>query len=216
MSSRLIFLFIVGVGTTALAQGVGGSGPRETTHTIEGMYQAPLAPKTWETQIGSPNDRIGVELDPSGPTWRMRLERHWPGNSVEPQHFIRVCEHLTISGQRSWTGWTQRIDAPGFEWRLTGPYVEPATILADGAVPSGLDIQVDGSVLRFTFDPLPPGTQIDIISGLRYGDWLLPESFDVQQFPVPEPAALACIGVGGVILAGRRRLRTACPLVLHG
>jgi hypothetical protein len=83
-------------------------------------------------------------------------------------------------------------------------------------VPSGLDIQVDGSVLRFTFDPLPPGTQIDIISGLRYGDWLSPESFDVQQFPVPEPAALACIGVGGVILAGRRRLRTACPLVLHG
>lgn len=190
MLKQLTFLFITGVGAAAWAQGVGGSSPTETTHMVQTIPHVPEGPTVWETLIGSTHARIGVGLDPLGPAWLKHLQRSGPAGSFEPQHFVSIYEHLVISGQQSWTGWTQEIDAPGFEWRLSGPYVEPTTILANGAVPSGLNIETTGSTLQFTFDPLPPGTQIDIITGLRYGDALLPDSFDVQQFPVPEPTTL--------------------------
>jgi hypothetical protein len=172
-------------GAGAWGQGVGGGSPTETTHTIQGTYQIPEAPKMWETQIGLPEDRIGVELDPVGPTWLKHIQRDGDPLSTWPQHYIRLNEYLVISGERSWTGWTQQIDVPAFEWVLSN-----TSILANGATPTGLSIVTDGSVLRCTFDPLPPGTQINLLSRLRYDGTLLVDSFDVQQFPVPEPTTL--------------------------
>lgn len=199
----LTLTFVAGMGPAAWGQGVGGNSPTETTHMVQTIPQAPEAPTMWETLIGSADARIGVELDPLGPTWLKHLQRSGPAGSFEPQHFINIYEHLAVSGQRSWTGWTQQIDVPGFEWRRSGPYVQPTTILANGAVPSGLNIETDGSMLRFTFDPLPPGTHIDITSGLRYGSTVLPGSFDIQQFPIPEPATL--LGFLALVSLIRRR-----------
>lgn len=189
---------VVGAASAAWGQGVGGTSPTETTHTIQGIYQIPEAPKMWETQIGLPEARIAVELDPAGPTWLMHVQRDGDPLSTWPQHYIRLNEYLVISGERSWTGWTQQIDVPGFEWVLSS-----TSILANGATPTGLNIVTDGSVLRFTFDPLPPGTQINLLSRLRYDGTLLVDSFDVQQFPIPEPTAI----LGFLVLASLIRRR---------
>lgn len=203
---RIVGVFtvcVLALGSAAWSQGVGGASLTETTHLLRGRYQGSWATE-WEVHVGLTDDRVGIELDPAGPSWLKHFQRDGAPGSLFPQHLIYLHEHLVISGERSWTGWIQQIDATDFAWALAYPF--PNTmILANGVVPSGLAIEAEGASLRFSFDPLPPGTQIDIFAGLIYGNANLVDSFDVRQFPTPEPATMILIGAATAMWATRRR-----------
>lgn len=168
--------------------GARGNSPTETSYTLTAPYQ-PDPITHWVGYVGSLQSRIGVELDPAGPTWLKHFSTGEPGTPLIPVLNLRLSEYLVIAEGPSWTGWTMQTDAPNYEWELgTFPFL--TNIRANGAVLSGLSITPDGDSLRFTFDPLPPGTRIDITAYLRYtgGDVFNP--IDVRQLPTPEPTTL--------------------------
>lgn len=206
--SRNAFVILTAIAVSlpcaaARAQGVGTGSPTETTHILQPRSQ-PTGATEWEVHVGTTHARMEVDLDPAGPTWLKYLYRNGPPGSLLPEHRVYLYEHLTISGERSWTAWNQEVEAPGFEWKKGFPFPD-AALLANGTVPSGLSIQTSGSILQFTFDPLPPGTHIDVFSGLLFHGADLPDSFDLRQYPVPEPAGALLAGVAAIALVAVRK-----------
>ncbi len=199
--------FVAGFGATAWGQGVGGTSPIETAHVLQERTQPDGLPKQWDVHVGLPDSRIGVELDPAGSSWLKHFQRNGSPLSILPQHHIYLYEHLAVSGGLSWTSWTQEVEAPDFTWALSSPFPS-TTFLANGAVPSGLSITTDGALMRFSFDPLPPGTQIDIFTGLVYHGSQLADVFDMNQFPVPEPATILFVGAAASALRRSKRRRS--------
>lgn len=203
---------LVGAASSARGQGVGGASPTETTHSLYGRFQLPEDPLQFETNVGLPSDRIGVELDSAGPFWLKHMQAASPPLILSGDH-VFVFEHLVIAGDQSWSGWTQVAD-PDFDWVLNGIFGPVTSIRANGAIPAGLSIETDGPILRFSFDPLLPGTEIDLTSELRYAGASGLQSFDLRQSPTPEPATLALTGIAVLIILGRPRvghLRSSVP-----
>ncbi len=200
----VVLASLVAAAPAAWGQGVGGASPTETTYVIQHTYWVPEAPTKWGTHIGSLQDRIEVELDPAGPFWLKHIQRDGPPASMWSEHHIFLQEHLVISGGQSWSGWIEQIDAPGFEWRSDiMPDAPVPGVLVNGSSPAGLSIEIEGETLRFSFDPLPPGTEIDVTSRLLYTGTNLVDSFDVRQFATPEPTTLLSL----LVLASLTRRR---------
>jgi len=151
-----------------------------------------------------------VELDPAGPAWTKVLYPDPITSELIREDRVFIWEHLTIAGDLSWTGWWEHVDAPGFEWVLedAGPLGNVRAEARVNGIPApGLNVEVAADWLRFSFERLPPGTNLDIITELAYAGTppLADQMFTIQQFPVPEPTAGALLVMGGAVLWLRRR-----------
>lgn len=148
---------------------------------------------------------VGVIRDPNGPAWIKTLEGPQGGPFVAaPGTTLNLMESLVIQGNLPWTDWHETILTPGWVW------LNP-NILANSAVPSGLTINNAGSTVDFYFDPLYPGTKVDIRKQLHYVGSADGTAFfgtiQIAEFPTPEPASLGLIALGSAAVLRRRSSR---------
>jgi hypothetical protein len=168
--------------------------------------------------IGAVDNRIGVTLDPTAGPWIKNLLGPNGGNvSADDTGFTApssyaLDEHLVIGGQLSWTDWHEDVLTPG--WNIG------ALISANGGPVHGLVVDLTdtnwpttGGTVSMTFDPLPPGTRIDLKKTLSWvGDpKVIGNLFNgvirIAEYPTPEPGSAVLFGLGIVgLLLLRRKL----------
>jgi len=175
--------------------------------------------------FGTEDDRVIIDFDPTaGPILKVVVTGDVNGDgavSIDDVNTIRVNnawtttlhEHLEIGpNSPPWTDWHEEILSDEWDW---GPAI--VDIIGIDEADVNLQIMHMGPGLWMTFDPLPPGTQIDIWKLLVFtGDLdletvsvedVLNGRVDVLEYPtIPEPstAALAILGLSGVVALRRR------------
>jgi hypothetical protein len=157
-------------------------------------------------------------LDPTGPAWGKAFTGpngsnfvYGPTTSTNPA--LPVTELLQVAGNIPWTDWHEDVigvNSSGFPdpgWTWGNPF-----ILVNGLVPAGLTITgVGTSNLSFFFNAAAPGSTISIRKDLVYTGTpgaAFVGTLAVHEYPTPEPASLALLGLGG-LFALRRRRRTS-------
>jgi hypothetical protein len=151
--------------------------------------------------------RQPVAYDPSAGPWHKVL--NGPDGGVFTQRDIDlplgITEWVTVSGTTPWTDWHEEISQLG--WRFIDDRAgsgDPNIMHSDGTPLAGLTITftdptpTSGGRIDFKFDPVPPGTNLNINKRIVY-DGLSPATgevfigtLDMYEYPtVPEPAGLA-------------------------
>lgn len=188
------------------AQGVGNLGSLPT------LFTSPVPITGWSVDSGNAaNPWLPVQIDPNGPQWVKTFTgaNGQPITAVPGQTFT-LQELLVVAPTQSWEDWHEHILTPGWEW------VQPTVFFANFAPPAGLNTVVTpgtpttGGKIDFTFNPLVPGTLIDIRKTLQYNGpagTVFTGKIDIAQFPTPEPGSLLML-VGGSLLVLKRRRPT--------
>ncbi len=203
MVPGFMFLCLAGIGTTALAQGVGVGSPTETTHALTHVFSIPENPINWNGQVGTTDNPLGVSLDPSGPVWTKSFE---PEGSLAPlNNIVLLREYLLIAGDKSWTGWHMSIETEGFDWY--SQYIPFQFVLrANGSNVSGAQISLlPDRAIQFSFPELVPGTAVEIGVKMSYnGGDPFADAVHVQQYPTPEPMTFGFLFLSFLAFVGRR------------
>ncbi len=158
--------------------------------------------------------QYGVVRDPNGPKWiKILADPNGGPFTAAPGQTFTVTESLFIAPELDWADWHEDILTPGWEW------VDPIVFLANGSSPANLAVinmsgdPTHGGSVWFYFDPLPPGTKIDIRKKLQYVGGADGTAFfgkvEIAQYPTPEPATLAMLGLGSAVLWRRHRRSVA-------
>ena len=202
MHKRVIVAGLIAVGglaaSSVFAQGVGnppGSLP---------WFFPQNTPTGWD--IGGP---ILIVLDPTGGPWGKTLADPSGGSvtgTVGTTYTLH--EQLKVGGTLPWTDWHEEITTIGWEWQPT------STILANGVPVGGFSAVYTpgyssaGGSVDFYFNSLAPGTIVDIYKTLQFAGQVgtfNTGTINLHEYPTPEPAALALLGLGGVVALRRRR-----------
>ena len=183
----------------ALGQGVGNLSSLPT------QFDTPIPPTGWNVVDPATGGPIPVVLDPLGPVWG----KNFTGPNGGPFSYpalappLPVHELLVVAGTLPWTDWHEDVLDPTWSW------ANP-TILVNGLPPTNLTTSLSGGSLSFFFDPISPGSIIDIRKELVYNG-VPGQSFQgtlpIHEYPTPEPASLGALAIGG-LLAFRRRARS--------
>ncbi len=189
------------VTANALAQGVGNLPALPTSFPINGN-------SWWVTDpAGGP---LPVVRDPNGPAWIKKF--YDPNGAIQPTpgQIFPVFEKLLIAPPLDWSDWHEQILTPGWDW---GPVVYMFEGQWQQQPPAGLVVintpgtPTQGGTLDFYFNPLPPGTQLDIRKYLVYTG---PQGqtfpyIEIAQYPTPEPASMGLLAAGAALTLRRRR-----------
>lgn len=199
----VLFMALCAAPSVSLGQGVGGNSPTYTIHSLTPVeITIPENPVQWRGEVGSASAPIGVQMEWTGPMWTTEFQRS-DSRLLRAGHVIQIEEYLTVQGDSPWTGWNMEIGTDSFAWwSPTWGYVKTDS----GAWASGLQRASNGSSMDFTFDPLSPGTRVQVVVRLRY-DGALPYDGTLQlvQCPVPEPTSFLLIAFSVVFCATYRR-----------
>lgn len=206
-TSILTLVIAAVTGDVAFGQGVGGVTPIETSHLLKPTGGSiPEHMVHWYASVGAVDSPITVELDPIGPAWVQHYQTQ-DGDPIDTNRAVEISENLIVGGDIPWTGWHVELANPDFIWLdslLSGPF----TLVVNGSgIPVAL--QRSPSSLDVTFPSLSPGTAVEIIYYFGRASAEPPSnSFDIRQFPVPEPTSLAGAAIAGAFCIRRRSPNT--------
>ncbi len=191
---------------SVFAQGVGNLGSLPT------HFETTNPPSGWT--VVSSTGPIPVVLDPTGPVWGKAFTGPNGSNFFYPPTSpnnppLAVNELLQVSGNLPWTDWHEEVigidasGAPDYGWTWANPVIYVGGLPAPGLTVTG----VGTNLLTFDFDPILPGTIVNIRKELVYTG--LPGAtfigtLAVHEYPTPEPASLALLVFGGVLALRRR------------
>jgi MYXO-CTERM domain-containing protein len=191
----VIALIVLLAAQMALAQGVGNLGSLPT------QFETTNPPNGWVVMdpTGGP---IPVSLDPNGPVWGKVFTGPQGGNFVYPAGTLplAVSEMFVVSGNLPWTDWHEDVLDPTWTW--ANPFV-----LVNGVPASGLTTLINGGNLSYFFDPVAPGSLIQIRKDLVWNGALGTTFFGtlpIHEYPTPEPASFGLLSLGGLLTLRRR------------
>jgi hypothetical protein len=190
-----VALTLLTLSTAAQAQGT-ASGPN-TTHVVQpgpGVI------------IGFPSSPFPIDLDPVGPPWTKTI--------IDPNFLLLNGALLNLNesninvGTEPWYDWHEHI-LPDASGQFPGNWINvqmsvngnPITFNAVGLGTPNLD-------LNGFSQPILPGDIlnirkiIDVFPGIP---GIVNQPIIIQEYPTPEPASAALIGLGVMALAARRR-----------
>lgn len=194
---------LIGGDPSAWGQGVGGSSPTNTVHPlIPGEISIPEDPVHWKGDVGSEAASIGIELAPDGSVWSKTFQRSGT-RLFQFGQVVEIKEYLMVQGDLAWTGWSTRIDTSDFGWwSPSWGFVQTES----GALVPGLQRSIDGPGMSFTFDPLTPGTRVELSLRLTCtGTVPFDGTLHLSQYPTPEPAPALLLMSLFVLTPLRRR-----------
>lgn len=161
-----------------------------------------------EVQIGSLTDPMPIDLDPNGGPWRKAISTA-PGVSMLPGDILTVHETIENVGTEPWTDWHEDV-LPAWSGGAPGMWIS-AELLING-IPAAATITGLGTT-SLNFDPIVPSVQpgdvLEIWKDFQYTQAV--ESLNGQavleilEYPTPEPASAALLGLGAWVLLPRRR-----------
>ncbi len=211
-----VAMFLGAASPMAFGQGVGGSSPTDTSHVLSRGFGIPEPPVDWQSVVGTSLAPVGVELDPVGPAWIQHFQTEG-GAPINADRYIQITEDLVVTGDTPWTGWHVEPANPDFRWfDWGGGGWGHAFVAIVNGVLLATDVQyASPGILDATFPAIGPGDEVRFIYYFRR-DSVNPvsDSFDIHQYPTPEPTALLLIGTAGAVYscAGRHtstwRMRT--------
>ena len=191
-----ILCFALSPFVLAVPVGQGPGDPFQTSHQFDG--------EGW--LIGDPLEPIEISYDPGAGPWIKTLEGL---TAPVPESTVFVVhENVLVGPGHPWIDWHEELLTPGWEWQF-GDITGDQT----GGSISGLEISFDPAVnpnvIWFDFDPILPGTQIEIWKEIHC---ISPNGCEgpitIAEFPtVPIPAAVWLFGSGllGMVGVARRK-----------
>jgi len=192
----ILTLVLLATCNTAWAQGT-ASGPA-TGHIVD---PGPIV------VIGDPTNPFPIDLDPNGAPWFKSIDD--PNGVIVVPGLLEMKETIINVGTEPWFDWHEHILAPPAglpqsNWFGVGMLLNGIPL---GFTPTGLgtpNLWLDNFSL-----PVLPGDVLEITklvevdpSTAASGGPLL----RIQEYPTPEPASAALLGIGSVVLLGKRRL----------
>ncbi len=176
----------------------------------QGVGNLPALPTQFETGtpatgwnvVGTNGTPIPVVYDPTGPVWGKNFTGPNGTNFFQPAGGppLQVQEHLLVSGTLPWTDWHEDVLDPSWSW--SNPF-----ILVNGQVPNNLTTSLSGGSLSFFFDPIAPGSLVDIRKELIYngvpGTTFI-GTLPIHEYPTPEPASFGLMSILGLCALRRR------------
>jgi len=193
--ASVLILAVCMLGTQAFAQGT-ATGPN-TFHNVDpgpGVL------------IGTPNNPIPIDLDPNGPPWTKTIFD--PNFLLLNGGPLNLNETIINVGTEPWYDWHEHImpDATGVVpgmWSSVQMSVNGNPIFFNGLGLGTADLWLD------TFSqPVFPGDVLNIrkIIDVKPGIPGVPnQPIIIQEYPTPEPASAALIGIGSLMLLARRK-----------
>lgn len=199
-SIAVVASLLAALPASVLAQGVGNLPALPTSFD--------LGPAGWQI-VSAAGTPIPVVRDPNGPPWIKNLNGSGSAPLVaQPGFSAQVHEMLQVSGNLPWTDWHEDILSPGWSW-------VPVFFNVNGNPASNLQIAntpgspIAGGSISYVFDPVLPGSTVEILKRLVFNAGIPGAvhvgSVQVAQYPTPEPASLACLALGGIMLLRKRR-----------
>lgn len=190
-----VALALLTLSSTAQAQGT-ANGPN-TNHVVQpgpGVI------------IGNPNNPFPIDLDPLGPPWTKTIFD--PNFLLLNGGPLNLNESIINVGTEPWYDWHEHI-LPDASGQVPGNWINvqmaingnPITFNAVGLGTPNLD-------LNGFSQPVLPGDILNIrkIIDVKPGIPGVPnQPIVIQEYPTPEPASAALIGMGSLMLLARRR-----------
>jgi len=206
-NTTLIALFTtLMVATTAMAQGT-ASAP-STVH---------IADNSGVAYFGGPLDLVNgpapfpIDLDPTGAPWRKTIKSD-PLTGFTGTGSFTMIETIQNVGTEPWYDWHEDLLNNG---QLGVVWDAVTQVTVNGNPITFNEVLVGNSLSIDTFSqPVLPGDIFVIEKDLRTTSKVIaPDTtlFQVLEYPTPEPASAALLGIGSIVLMGKRRLsqRTA-------
>jgi hypothetical protein len=191
----VLMLTLIGMCNSAFAQG-----------TATGPFTSHFITPGPEVLIGDAANPIPIDLDPAGLPWSKSITD--PNGLITTTTPLDMTETIINVGTEPWLDWHQLIlpnaaGLPNSTWL-------------------GVNLLINGSAIGFnavglgtstlwldTFSqPVLPGDVLTIQNVVEVFPVLPPNTgaiLRLQQFPTPEPASAALIGLGTLTLLGKRR-----------
>lgn len=163
-------------------------------------------------QAGTVSDPVAITLDGAAAPWTKLLPGA-PAASIG--NSWTLVENMVINSNTPYTNWTEALLSKGWSWTN-------GTVYVNGQAATGLSTTITptGTLINFDFNALPTGTQIQIVKTMQWGGlpdmttWgnNVPITVTEWTTPVPEPATLGLISLGGGLLAFTRLRRRKSAL----
>lgn len=156
--------------------------------------------------IGNPNSPIPIDLDPVGPPWTKIIND--PNFLLLNGGLLNLNETIINVGTEPWFDWHEHI-APDATGAVPGVWIN-VQMMVNGN-PIGFNAVGLGSPNLWldTFSqPIMPGDIlnvrkiIDVYPGIP---GIVQQPIVIHEYPTPEPASAALIGMGSLVLMARRR-----------
>ena len=177
---------------TALAQGT-ATGPI-TFHTVD---PGPLV------VIGNPANPFPIDLDPVGPPWIKNISD--PNGNINNGGTLNLNETIINVGNEPWYDWHEHIlpDATG---AVPGAWTSVLmTVNGNPVVLNATGLNTPNLTLDNFSQPVLPGDILNIRKTIDVFISPVPLQMQIVEYPTPEPASAALLGLGSLAVLRRRK-----------